>query len=66
MKTLSFPEWKVIHHDSEYRDFVNTVTDVFTECRLDAQVIWDRDGPSVTFKNDKDAEVFLSKLNHKE
>ena len=62
MRTLSLPEWKVVHHDAAFKALRADITHVFTECHLDAQVIWDRDGPCVTFKSDDDAEMFLAHL----
>lgn len=58
MKTVSRPEWKLVSHSNFEKKLAGDIREVFTECHMNAQVIWDRNGPAVVFEKDSDADEF--------
>lgn len=58
MKTVSLPQWKLVSHSNFEKHLAGEIREVFTECHLRAQVMWDRDGPCVVFQNQEDANTF--------
>ncbi len=63
MKTVSRPEWKLVSHSNFEKHLAGQIREVFTECHMKAQVIWDRNGPCVVFNNDQDADEFAKHLD---
>lgn len=62
MKTVALPEWKMVSHSNFEQKLVGELKEVFTECHMKAQVIWDRNGPAVVFMNDADADEFTKRF----
>lgn len=62
MKTVCRPEWKLMSHLNFERKLSGDIREVFTECHMKAQVIWDRNGPCVVFENAADADEFTKRF----
>ncbi len=62
MKTVSLPQWTTVSHANFEKKLAGEIREVFTECHLNAQVIWDRNGPCVVFKNAADAAEFTKRF----
>lgn len=62
MKTVSRPEWTLMSHSNFEKKLVGGIREVFAECHMKAQVIWDRNGPCVVFENSADADEFSKRF----